>query len=171
MFTPVPTGMARLIGVHGKCTVVEANVDHVEAIYPFMRKADQIEIGHMGHSPKSSLMTGLSYDDVTLTALDAEGVPFAMFGVGQLEAGGYIWCLGTDGVNDNAYDFLRASRKYTQALTKPYGVTFNYVHDENKAALKWLKFCGASFIEELAINNELYYQFAIPYKTCVNQQP
>ena len=163
--------MARLIGVHGKCKVVEANEDHVEAIYPFMRRADQTEIAHMGHSPKSSLMTGLSYDDVTLTALDSEGVPFAMFGVGQLETGGYIWCLGTDGVNDNAYDFLRASRKYTQALTKPYGVTFNYVHDENKAALKWLKFCGASFIEELAINNELYYQFAIPYKECVNQQP
>lgn len=161
--------MDKLTGVYGKCTVVEATAAHVEAIYPYMRKADRIEIGHMGHSPKSAMMTGLSYDAKTYTALDADGVPFAMFGAGQLETGGYIWCLGTDGVDDNAYDFIKASRKITQALTKPYGVTFNYVHDENKAALKWLKFCGASFIEELAINNQLYYQFAIPYKICVTQ--
>ena len=123
----------------------------------------------MGHTPKEALMAGLEKDDVTLTALDADDVPFAMFGVGQFGNQAYIWCLGTDSVDDNAYDWLRASRKYTQALTKPYGVTFNYVHDQNKAALRWLKFCGASFIEELAINNELYYQFAIPYKICVHQ--
>jgi hypothetical protein len=156
--------MDKVISIEGNCTVVKATEEHAESIYPFLRKADQIEIAHMGHHPKDALLLGLVNDDVTYTALDSEGVPFAMFGAGQLEEGGYIWCLGTDGVQDNAYDFLKASRKYTQQLTEPYGATFNYVHDDNKAALKWLKFCGASFIQELAINNQLFYQFAIPYK-------
>ena len=161
MFTPVHVGMDRVVSIEGKCKVVEATHDHAECIYPFMRKADQIEIACMGHSPRDSLMAGLENDDVTLTALDADDVPFAMFGVGQVADFAYIWCLGTDGVNDNTYDFLRASRKYTQALTKPYGVTFNYVHEDNKAALRWLKFCKASFLSELTISNQTFYQFAI----------
>ncbi len=161
MFTLVPTGMDKVVSIEGKCKVVEATYDHVERIYPYMRKADQIEVACMGHDPKEALLAGLQYDDVTLTALDADDVPFAMFGVGQFVNQAYIWCLGTDSVDDNAYDWLKASRKYTQALTKPYGVTFNYVHEDNKTALRWLKFCKASFLQKLEINNQSFLQFAI----------
>ena len=161
--------MDRIVSVEGDCTVVEATADHIERIYPFMRRDDQIEVACMGHTPEQALRAGMQNDDATLTALDADGVPFAMFGVGQFSANAYIWCLGTDGVADNAYNFLKASRKFTQALTKPYGVTFNYVHASNEAALKWLKFCRASFLSELTISNQPFYQFAIPYKLCVTQ--
>ena len=157
----------KLISVEGKCSVVAATEDHAEAIYPFMRRADQIEVACLGSTPKESLLKGLAYDDVTLTALDEDGVPFAMFGAGPLLEGGYIWCLGTEGVNDNGYDFLKASRKYTQMLTKPFGVTFNYTHANNKVALKWLKFCGANIISKTKFNNEPFFQFSIPYKLCV----
>jgi hypothetical protein len=156
--------MDKLVSIEGKCKVVEATYDHVERIYPYMRKADQIEVACMGHTPREALMSSLENDDVTLTALDADDVPFAMFGVGQFVNQAYIWCLGTDGVNDNAYDFLRASRKYTQALTKPYGVTFNYVHDQNKTALKWLKFCGAKFLSTKNFGGKSFYEFAITMK-------
>ena len=169
LFTPVPTGMDKVVSFEGKCKVVESTRDHVERIYPYMRKADQIEVACMGHTPEQGLLAGLEHDDATLTALDVDDVPFAMFGVGQFHENAYIWCLGTDGVNDNAYDFLKASRKYTQALTKPYGVTFNYVHKDNEAALKWLKFCKASFLMEITISNQPFFQFAIPYKLCVHQ--
>jgi len=152
-----------LISVEGKCSVVLATKEHVEAIYPFMRKADQLEVHYLNSSPKESLLKGLAYDDLTLTALDPDGVPFAMFGAGSLIEGGYIWCLGTDGVNDNGYDFIKASRKYTKLLTEPYNVTFNYVHAENEAALKWLKFCGAEMISETQFSNQPFFQFALSY--------
>ncbi len=103
-------------------------------------------------------------DGVTLTGLDGEGVPFAMFGVGQVENQAYIWCLGTESVSDNAYDFLKASREWTQRLTKPYGATFNFVHEENSTALKWLKFCGAIFIRKLTFSNQPFFEFIIPSK-------
>ena len=168
MFTLDQAGMDKIISKHGDCKVVEATYDHVAAIYPFMRKADQIEVAHMGSTPEKSLLKALNKDQITLTALDADDVPFAMFGAGKLEDNcGYIWCLGTEGVNDNSYQFLKASRKYTQLLTKPYGVTFNFVHKENKTALRWLEFCDASFISDASFNNQPFYQFAIPYKLCV----
>jgi hypothetical protein len=156
--------MARLVSKEGRCTIVEATEEHIEDIYPFMRKADQIEVACMGHHPKQSLQNGLKNDDVTLTALDPEGVPFAMFGVGQVNNHAYIWWLGTESVTDNAYDFLKASRKWTQLLTKPYGTTFNFVHQENKLAIKWLKFCGATFLRKLEFKNQPFFEFIITAK-------
>ena len=156
--------MDKVLSRHGKCSVVVATRDHVERIYPYMRRADQIEIACMGHEPRQSLLSALESDYVTLTALDGEGVPFAMFGVGQVENQAYIWCLGTESVSDNAYDFLKASREWTQRLTKPYGATFNFVHEENSIALKWLKFCGAIFIRKLTFSNQPFFEFIIPSK-------
>ena len=156
--------MDKILSTHGSCKVVVATHDHVERIYPYMRKEDQIEIACMGHDPRQALLSGLESDDVTLTALDADDVPFAMFGVGQIENQAYIWCLGTDGVSDNAYQFLKASREWTQRLTKPYGATFNFVHEDNHVALKWLKFCGAIFIRKLTFSNQPFFEFIIPSK-------
>jgi hypothetical protein len=94
--------MDKVLSTHGSCKVVVASHDHIERIYPYMRKADQIEIACMGHEPRQSLLSGFENDDVTLTALDADDVPFAMFGVGQVSDQAYIWCLGTESVSDNA---------------------------------------------------------------------
>lgn len=153
--------------IHGKCKVVPATEDHIEALYPFIRKADQLEVACMGHTPQESLTYAFNNDDVTLTALDEDDVPFAMFGAGKAGQLAYIWLLGTEGVNDNAYDFLKASRKYTQDLVKPYGCAFNFVHHENKVALKWLRFCGATFIRSIEFSNQTFYEFIITSKQYV----
>ncbi len=118
----------------------------------------------MGHEPRRTMLEAIQQDDVTLTALDDEGVPFAMFGVGQVANLAYIWCLGTEAVEDNAYDFLKASREWTQRLTKPYGATFNFVHKENHVAIKWLKFCGAVFIGTRTFSTQPFFEFIIPSK-------
>ena len=156
--------MDKVLSTHGSCKVVEANTAHVAYLYPRLRKADLVEIECMGNEPCMSLLRALATDDVTLTALDADDVPFAMFGVGQIENLAYIWCLGTDAVSDNSYDFLKASREWTQRLTKPYGATFNFVHEDNHVALKWLKFCGAIFIRKLTFSNQPFFEFIIPSK-------
>jgi len=150
-----------ILGRHGDCKVVEAIREDIYSIYPFMRKIDQLEAACMGLTAKQSLIRGLNSDDLTLTALDKNDVPFAMFGCGLVDGMGYIWCVGTDGIEDNSYNFIKASRKWTQIMTKPYGVTFNFVHAENKTAIKWLKFCKAQFINELTFKNEPFFEFII----------
>lgn len=164
MLNRVQVDMDKIVSTHGPCSVVVATHDHVERIYPYMRKADQVEIACMGQEPRQALLTALEFDDVTLTALDREGVPFAMFGVGQVDDQAYIWCLGTDSITDNAYNFLKASREWTQELIKPYGAAFNFVHEDNLSAIKWLKFCGASFMRKLTFSNQPFFEFLIPSK-------
>ena len=156
--------MAKLLSKHGTCSVVVATEEHVERLYPFLRSIDQMEVACMGSTPRDSMLRALEYDDVTLTALDDEGVPFAMFGVGQNGDTAYIWCLGTEGVNDNAYQFLKCSREWTQRLTRPYGATYNYVHKDNDVAIRWLRFCGALFIKEHTFATQTFYEFVIPAK-------
>lgn len=158
------TDTDKVVSFHGDHRVVVATADHIEAIYPFMRRIDQIEVTCMGSTPKESLEYGLAHDDVTLTALDADGVPFAMFGVGQVENLAYGWLLGTDGLLDNSYQFIKASRKYVASFTKPYGCIFNFVHQDNDLALRWLRFCGAKFIRRIEFSNQPFYEFVITSK-------
>jgi len=164
LFTLDLTDMDKVLSTHGSLKVVKATHAHVAMIYPHLRKADKIEVEAMGHEPCQSLVGALEDDDTTLTALDANNVPFVMFGVGQLDNLAYIWCLGTDLISDNAYDFIKASREWTQRLTKPYGAAFNYVHEDNQDAIKWLKFCGAIFIRKLSFSNQPFFEFIIPHK-------
>jgi hypothetical protein len=126
-----------------------------------MREADRLEVKCSGRSPHEILELALENDDLTLTALDAQDVPFAMFGVGKTEKAAYIWLLGTDAVVDNKYDFIKASRHYVNILTQPYTTTFNFVHRDNKLAISWLQFCGAKFIRMLTIGNEPFFEFII----------
>jgi len=151
----------------GNYKLIIADKSHIDAIYPFMRRIDQFECECMGHYPEEALHKAFDTDDVTLTIVDSDDVPIAMLGVGQILDMAYIWMLGTDKVQDASYSFLKASRKITQSLTKPYGATFNFVSTENETAIKWLKFCGAKFIRTLYFRNHPFYEFIITYRNHV----
>lgn len=156
--------LADIVFQQGTHKLIKADRSHIDAIHPFMRKEDRLEVMCMGNTPEQTLHNAFDTDDVTLTIVDGDDVPIAMLGVGQVLDMAYIWMLGTDSVRDASHDFLRASRKITQSLTKPYGATFNFVHAENKMAIKWLKFCGAKFIRKLHFSNHPFYEFIITYR-------
>ena len=156
--------LADIVYQQGNHKLIKAREEHIDAIVPFMRRHDRLEVACMGHSPQQALKNAFDTDDVTLTILDERNIPIAMLGVGQVTDLAYIWMLGTDSVVDASYDFIKASRKITQSLTKPYGATFNFVHAENKTAIKWLKFCGAKFLRKLYFSDHPFYEFIITYR-------
>lgn len=149
----------RFVAKQGSCTIVEANESHIPFIAPFIRKEEQIEVDCMGGTIQEALLSGLKQDDCTLTVKDKYDVPYAMFGVGQVNSQAYIWMLSTDNVRNNMYDFVRYSRKWIQILTKPYKTTYNFVHQDNDLSVRWLKFCGAKFIRKVEINNQPFLEF------------
>ena len=151
----------RFVAKQGSCTIVEAHAGHIPQIAPFIRKEEVMEVACLNHTIEDSLLQGLHQDDCTLTVKDKYDVPFAMFGVGRTLNQAYIWMLSTDAVRDNMYDFVRYSRKWTQILTKPYKVTYNFVHQDNELSIRWLKFCGAQFIRKLEINSQPFMEFII----------
>lgn len=150
------------ISQEGSCSVVKATKEHALHIAKNIRKIDELEVACIGATPINALLGGLKNDYTTLTALTPEDEPMAMFGVGEVGEQAYIWCLGTPKVVTNGRQFLKSSRKWVKQLTKPYGVTFNYIHEDNKVALKWLKYCGAVFIKKLTINSHPFLEFVIP---------
>lgn len=152
----------KLVSIHGDNKVVVATQEHIECIYPFMRKHDRLEVACMGHTPKEALEYGLKNDDITFTAKDGDDVPYAMFGSGSLnEQSGYIWLLATDAIEDNAYPFIKASRKYVQIIAKPYGSVMNFVHADNKKAIQWLRHCKAIFLRKVTISSQPFIEFII----------
>ena len=108
--------------------------------------------------------TALEQDESTFTVLTPDGVPFAMFGAGKIEEETYIWMLGTDDVRKHAMAFMKYSREWVWGFVGIYEKVCNYVHSENKLALKWLDWCGADFTTQIEINGELFFKFEIEMK-------
>lgn len=147
------------------CKAVVATAQHAKQLAPFLRQHDKDELIACGFdTPEKALMKGLEIDDVTLTALDAQGVPFAMLGVGRAPNMNYIWLLGSEGVRDNWLTFGKASKQLLPYLIKRYGVVSNYVLAEYTTSIKWLKWLGAEFEETpIKFSGHDFYKFNLTY--------
>ena len=75
--------------------------------------------------------------------------------------GHLIWCLGTSRVADHRYAFAVESKRILTRWANDYGVLYNAVGAFNKAARAWLKFCGATFHQEIVIGGERFIPFTI----------
>jgi len=149
---------------YGDCSIVHATIHHVHELKDNLRTHDALECTLLGSTPKKALMLALTTDRSTYAALDGDKKPFAMFGSGPTENGGYIWMLGTPDVTKHRRHFIRASRDWVQYISKPFGVTSNVVLKDNKMAIRWLKFCGAKFLREVEISSHSFYEFIITTK-------
>lgn len=95
-------------------------------------------------------------------AYDRTGL-IAVWGHGAVAGnpGHLIWCLGTNRVADHRYAFAVESKRILTRWANDYGVLYNAVGAFNKAAIAWLKFCGAVFHQEIVIGGERFIPFAI----------
>ena len=74
---------------------------------------------------------------------------------------GSPWMLSTGKLYDYYIKFLRQSRQWVLDANDQRNVLFNYVHAENKNAIKWLGILGFSFIRKLnyGVGNAPFYEF------------
>lgn len=95
-------------------------------------------------------------------AYDCTGL-IAVWGHGAVAGnpGHLIWCLGTNRVADHRYAFAVESKRILTCWANDYGVLYNAVGAFNKAARAWLKFCGATFHQEIVIGGERFIPFTI----------
>jgi hypothetical protein len=145
--------------------VVTATMEHAVRLAPMIRKLDKFECMAMGSTPIEALTYGLHMDDVTLTVLNKEGNPIAMFGVGHPKRDtnehprGYIWLLGSEDIKRYGYEFMRDSKKFAKMLIQPYSVLENYVYAHYDEAVKWLMFLGADIVTKKDISGLPFYKF------------
>jgi len=143
-------------------SVCIATLAHAEKLAPMLRKEDIIEAKAFGYpSSKAALTEAMNNDDLCITLLDSENIPFAMLGVGTVGDTSYIWMLGSDGVKDNWYTFAKGSKEWLQPLIKKYGKVTNFVLASYETSIRWLSWLGADFTKKVEMGGEVFLEFVI----------
>lgn len=144
----------------------ESKFADVEYLHTRLRKADKQEIlANSGQLPYHALLRGFFQSEVCFTIVDTKDVPVGMFGVGKE---GAIWLLASDDIYRIRFSFLRESRKVINFLNKKYPKLWNYVDCRNDLHIRWLKWCGFTFLQKVpyGVLQKPFYEFI---KICATQ--
>ena len=153
----------RTIVRYDKIDVIDGHPDHAEYLSDKLREIDNIECMALGKRPKDALLSAFEHDMATMTVVDKERKPLAMFGVGEDDSMPYIWMLGTKEFPKVARrDLIKHSKTWIRELLRiTGGAAGNVVHCHNRPAVRWLEWLGASFNQQLTIKGEPFYQFIL----------
>ena len=106
---------------------------------------------------------GVSDSKIPLAVIDQEGEVVCIIGVRNItDSIGQVWLLASPRIEKLSIPFLRNSRIVTELFTKDHKLLFNYVDARNKLHIKWLKWCGFTFInkhEKFGIEKRPFYEF------------
>lgn len=117
-----------------------------------MRDEDAKEVydSHL-YSPYIALSKAMKSRGDSWTIV-VNGVPIGMVGVSNkslLGNKGNPWLLGTDMLTDSTRLFIQFSRLILKNMSEGYSRLENYISVENKPTIRWLKFLGFEFGEQI----------------------
>lgn len=129
-----------------------------------MRQADRVEVWAAGRkTPRGALEWSMLKSTHTWTAI-IDGRPEIMFGIGDLNVlsgVGAPWLLGTDAVETHFVAFLRLSVEFRKQLLQRYLVLRNFVHDENRASIRWLQWLGFTLSDPVKVGDQAFRMFEL----------
>lgn len=157
-----------------KFEIVEATEEHILPIADSMRVCDVKEVFATAlATPEDALGYGFKHGSQCYTAL-IDDRPAIMFGVvsgSYLTQTGIPWLLATDDVKNVKRKFIENSLPYVHQFASQYKLLENYVHEDNKDSIKWLKWCGFELVERVryGIMGEWFWRFRMEGKRCAIQ--
>ena len=141
-------------------------IEDLKFLAPRLRYEDKREIlDSTGLNPYQAVSECFNSSEICLTIVDTKNIPVGIFGVTE---DGAIWLLATPEINRIRFSFLRESRKVVNLLNQKYKILWNYVDCRNDLHLRWLKWCGFSFLRKInhGVNQKPFYEFV---KLCATQ--
>jgi len=132
---------------------------------PRLRPEDRDEIeAASGKSPFCALLEGIFPSVPALSIVDEAGTVMGIYGVIPIEQHfvGAIWMLAATELLEHSRQFLRESRAWIDTLQSCYPVLFNVVDARNTTHIRWLKWCGFTFIklhEDYGPQHRPFYEF------------
>lgn len=138
-------------------TIRKATIDHVAHVAPRLRDADRREImAFVGVDPGKALWASYYHSDHAWAVL-LDGEPVGIFGCGDC----CPWLLGTDRLKDAVRLGIRQAGRYIGIMLRKHGILWNYVHAENREAIRWLKWLGFEMCEPepIGIDGAHFHQF------------
>jgi hypothetical protein len=144
----------------------------VEYLGPRLRSADVDEVRAMGGvKPLTALTMSFHYSDTALSICTNDDLPMGMFGVTRWDDRGMVWMLASDELLKHSRIFLRQSRDWVKLLNDEYPVLFNYVDERNTVHIRWIKWCGFTFInrhERMGVERRPFLEF-VRIKPCASE--
>ena len=151
--------------------MAKAKYDDCLVLGKKLRKEDLAEIKALANlEGVSSLILGLINSHIAISIFTEDDVICAMFGVqGEIGKDAAVWMLASDEIQKVSIPFLKQNRKVIDYLNKLHPVLHNVVDARNKLHLRWLKWCGFTFInkQNIGYENKPFYSFI---RTCVSPQ-
>jgi len=138
--------------------------EDIDYLAPRLRYEDKREVlDGYGLNPYQALKISFNSAEICLTIVDTKNIPVGIFGVSE---DGAIWLLATPEINKIRFSFLRECRKVVNLLNRKYKLLWNYVDCRNELHLRWLKWCGFTFLRKInyGVNQKPFYEFV---KICV----
>jgi len=115
-----------------------------------LRPEDEAEIRAMsGQEPVESLIHGVMYSNLPVSIMDDDDSIMGMFGAvpyGSEPRIGAVWMLASPRLLNHRRQFARESRQWIEAMLSHYDVLFNVVDERNDVHVRWLQWCGFTFI-------------------------
>ena len=129
-----------------------------------LRKEDKQELKAYGNFKyDEALKMGVAQSKIPLAIYDKEGKIVCLLGVRNINNRlGQVWLLASPRIEKLSIKFLRNTRTAADLLTKDHKLLFNYVDARNKLHIRFLKFCGFTFInkhEEFGFEKRPFYEF------------
>lgn len=148
----------------------ESTVADVFALASNVRPEDLAEIkASMGTSVEAALMIGVLHSKPCLTIVDDNdgSTVLGMFGAVPSDEevnAGAIWLIASKDLMDVAKNqFIRESRKWVSTFQEKYELLHNVVDARNEVHIKFLRWCGFTFLQKLegyGVNGETFIEFA-----------
>lgn len=127
-----------------------ARAGDADGLAPRLRAADLQEIkANVGADPLVVLERGVAESDPCYALVDGGGRPLALFGAvpdPDCAEVGRVWLLGSDELARQRFFVLRNSREWIERLHQRYRVLWNFVDARNEVHIRWLKWCGFTFV-------------------------
>lgn len=136
-------------------------ISDVHEIAANMRAMDRLECEVMGnHTPEEALRAGMAHGQAVTAEID--GRPVAMFGLAQaslLDDEAAPWLLGVEGMERYARVLVMHTKRYLTGMLEQCEALANYVHADNRNAIRFLRWCGFSFGEAIEKGGHLFVRF------------
>lgn len=115
-----------------------------------LRPEDQAEVRAMtGREPLESLLHGVQHSDVPLAIEDDDGSTIGLFGVvtvQQTPRVGTVWLLASPKLLKHWRRLVRESKRWIDSFQQNYDVLFNLVDERNIVHIRWIQWCGFTFV-------------------------
>ncbi len=143
-----------------------ATIEDAIALSKNLRAEDEAEVKAMtGETSLDALTHGVLASDLPVSIVDEDGQILGMFGAVTAFTQpriGTVWMLASPDILKYRRRFAKESKQWIEALQEHYDILCNVVDERNTVHIRWLQWCGFTFIQrhpEFGVENRPFIEF------------